>query len=147
MGVVQMEELQDELADAKAQLAYMRGYIESHHPESPLLGLSDIGREFLDRLTIAEASSNDSLVEGLFELRDSLKLSLGFFVVTGSNKKTFSQLKAVLNRWGDIHLRVLSKGDTNAQRDSKQKEESELSKVRSGGNGGSTRRSKGRRRS
>lgn len=145
---VEFEVLGHELDAAKAEAAVLREWIEANHPESGVLAIPDIGREFLDRLRLAEASSNDSLVTGLFELRDSLKICLGFFTVTASNKNTFLKLKAVLNRWGDVHLRVLSKGELYATRRTEQKEnDSEPGQVSDGGRSGATSKPRGRKRS
>lgn len=103
-------ELEAELEEANAEAAAMRAWLERHCPEAPILKVTSAGRDFLKRLEIAETGIPSSLVEGIYELRDSLALALSMVTLARTNRGMFGHLRGVLNRWGDVHLRLVYGG-------------------------------------
>ncbi len=105
------------LERAEADCAFLREWILLNHGDNEILAVTDGGREILDRLYLAEDTSNESLVDGLFELRDSLKKALSLLTVNAKTAGTYYALKEVLLRWGEIHLRVIAKGNEHERQD------------------------------
>lgn len=101
--------LRMQLDDAQAEAAALRGWIERHVPEAPILRVTDAGREILDRLSLAEDGCNMALLDGLLELRDALAEALSMAVVAEGTRQRFSALRSILNRWGDVHLRLIKR--------------------------------------
>lgn len=127
--------LEIELEQARGEASLLREWIQHNVPTAGILEQPHLGREYLDRLHLAESSVNETLVDGLFELRDGLKIALGYFDLKRQTSGTFAHLKGLINRWGDVHLGLVRKGVINGGREgcSGQGEEGQSSKGSRGG--------------
>ncbi len=115
-GCKRVSVLELELVAQQAEAAALRNWIERHCPTAPILSTVDAGRDILDRLWLAEVEGRAGLVEGLFELRDSLAVALSLVSINRGNRGMFAHLRGVLNRWGDQHLRLQKRGSVDERR-------------------------------
>lgn len=102
--------LEAALANARGEAMGLWLWILENHPGADILSQAHLGQEMLDRLALAEDVGHDSVVDGLFELRGALKEALELVAVPRDPVK-FKQLREVLNRWGELHLRIIKKGE------------------------------------
>lgn len=102
-------ELELDLETAHAEAAAYREVVATLAPTHVVLASRDAGRAILDRLRMAEEVSHDSVVDGLLELRDALAEALSMVPLKEDSRPRWRVLKECLNRWGDVHLRLIGR--------------------------------------